>query len=153
MEWATKSQTCQKNMKKTKGRSRLGQVLWFFASPPWHQNLPLNSIYQSYPNQPTCDLQNHYVSELFTNLPALSFFGNVVDSIINPKVYNGLYMEASYNGGTPKSSILKGFFLINHPFGGTSIFGNPIWHWLSTFTTTARMAQARLAGPGFAMGS
>ena len=26
-------------------------------------------------------------------------------------------MEVSLNGGTPKSSILMGFYLINHPFG------------------------------------
>ena len=28
------------------------------------------------------------------------------------------------NGGTPKSSILIGFSIINHPFWGTTIFGN-----------------------------
>ena len=30
----------------------------------------------------------------------------------------------SVNGGTPKSSILIGFSIINHPFWGTPIFGN-----------------------------
>ena len=30
----------------------------------------------------------------------------------------------SLNGGTPKSSILLGFSIINHPFWGTFIFGN-----------------------------
>ena len=35
-----------------------------------------------------------------------------------------LYMGASENGGTPKSSILIGFSLINHPFWGAPIFGN-----------------------------
>jgi len=30
----------------------------------------------------------------------------------------------SENGGTPKSSILIGFSIINHPFWGTPIFGN-----------------------------
>ena len=33
-------------------------------------------------------------------------------------------MGVSVNGGTPKTSILIGFSLINHPFGGTPIFGN-----------------------------
>ena len=33
-------------------------------------------------------------------------------------------MGVSKNNGTPKSSILIGFSLINHPFGGTTIFGN-----------------------------
>ena len=36
-----------------------------------------------------------------------------------------LYMAVSKNrGGPPKSSILIGFSLINHPFWGTPIFGN-----------------------------
>ena len=33
-------------------------------------------------------------------------------------------MGVSKNNGTPKSSILTGFSLINHPFWGTPIFGN-----------------------------
>ena len=33
-------------------------------------------------------------------------------------------MGVSGNIGTPKSSILIGFSIINHPFWGTSIFGN-----------------------------
>ena len=33
-------------------------------------------------------------------------------------------MDVSKNRGTPKSSILIGFPLINHPFWGTTIFGN-----------------------------
>ena len=34
------------------------------------------------------------------------------------------YMSVSENSGTPKSSILIGFSIINHPFWGTPIFGN-----------------------------
>ena len=33
-------------------------------------------------------------------------------------------MDVSENSGTPKSSILIGFSIINHPFWGTPIFGN-----------------------------
>ena len=33
-------------------------------------------------------------------------------------------MDVSKKSGTPKSSILIGFFIINHPFWGTPIFGN-----------------------------
>ena len=33
-------------------------------------------------------------------------------------------MDVSINGGIPKSSILMGFSIINHPFWGTPIFGN-----------------------------
>ena len=35
-----------------------------------------------------------------------------------------LQMDVSKNSGTPKSSILIGFSIINHPFWGTPIFGN-----------------------------
>ena len=35
-----------------------------------------------------------------------------------------IYMDVSENSGTPKSSILIGFSIINHPFRGTPIFGN-----------------------------
>ena len=45
------------------------------------------------------------------------------------KIY-GLYiylchLDVSLNGVTPKSSILIGFSIINHPFWGTTILGNP----------------------------
>ena len=33
-------------------------------------------------------------------------------------------MGSSENSGTPKSSILIGFSIFNHPFWGTTIFGN-----------------------------
>ena len=33
-------------------------------------------------------------------------------------------MDVSENSGTPKSSTLIGFSIINHPFWGTPIFGN-----------------------------
>jgi len=33
-------------------------------------------------------------------------------------------MDVSKNKGNPKSSILIGFSIINHPFWGTTIFGN-----------------------------
>ena len=35
-------------------------------------------------------------------------------------------MEVSWNRGTPKSSILVGCSIINHPFWGSPIYGNPI---------------------------
>ena len=34
------------------------------------------------------------------------------------------HVDVSENSGTPNSSILIGFSIINHPFGGTPIFGN-----------------------------
>ena len=35
-----------------------------------------------------------------------------------------VHMDVSENSGTPKSSILRGFSIINHPFWGTPMFGN-----------------------------
>jgi len=35
-----------------------------------------------------------------------------------------LHMDVSKNNGIPKSSILIGFSIINHPIWGTPIFGN-----------------------------
>ena len=42
-----------------------------------------------------------------------------------PYIYSN-FMGVSKNSGTPKSSILIGFSIINHPFWGTPIFGNII---------------------------
>ena len=39
-------------------------------------------------------------------------------------VFIHLHMGVSENRGTPKSSILIGFSIINHPFWGIPIFGN-----------------------------
>ena len=40
------------------------------------------------------------------------------------KCIETLHMDVSENSGTPKSSILIGFSIINHPFWDTTIFGN-----------------------------
>ena len=39
-------------------------------------------------------------------------------------IYIYMYMGVSKNRGTPKSTILIRFSIINHPFWGTNIFGN-----------------------------
>ena len=41
------------------------------------------------------------------------------------------YMDISENRGTPKSSILIGFSIINHPFWGIPLFGNTHIHTLT----------------------
>ena len=47
------------------------------------------------------------------------------------------YMELSINGGTPKSSNLKGFSLINHLLGSTPIYGKKtICCWYFIFVNT-----------------
>ena len=46
------------------------------------------------------------------------------------------YMDVSENSGTPKSSILIGFSIINHPFWGIPIFGNThigVERWIMSF--------------------
>ena len=40
------------------------------------------------------------------------------------KICKGSHLDVSENSGTPKSSTLIGFSIINHPFWGTPIFGN-----------------------------
>ena len=40
------------------------------------------------------------------------------------KLENGFDVDVSENSGTPKSSILIGISIINHPFWGTPVFGN-----------------------------
>ena len=55
------------------------------------------------------------------------YFGELVPCLQTVKFPNlsETYMRVSINGGTPKSSTLIGFSLINHPFWGTPIYGNP----------------------------
>lgn len=44
---------------------------------------------------------------------------------VYPTLYPHVYMEASWNGGNSKASILVGLSIISHPFWGFSIYGNP----------------------------
>ena len=56
------------------------------------------------------------------------------------KVETTRNLGVSENSGTPKSSILIGFSIINHPFWGTTIFGNthkkPRGFWVVSFQHT-----------------
>ena len=54
----------------------------------------------------------------------------------SPYKPNDDYMDVSENGGTPKSSILIGISITNHPFWGNPIFGNThmqvsFWLWFA----------------------
>ena len=51
----------------------------------------------------------------------------------------------SINGGTPKSSILMGLPLINHPFGGITINGNPHMLWQCSLLPDFFRCEARAA--------
>ena len=46
-----------------------------------------------------------------------------------------VHVGVSKNRGTPKSSILIGFSIINHPFWGTPIFGNTHVCWINNPAT------------------
>jgi len=43
---------------------------------------------------------------------------------VKNKQFWSYHLDVSQNSGTPKSSILIGFSIINHPFWGIPIFGN-----------------------------
>ena len=45
-------------------------------------------------------------------------------------IYEYPYLGVSENNGTPKSSILIGFSVINHPFGVPPFSETPIFCWL-----------------------
>ncbi len=51
-------------------------------------------------------------------------------------------MDVSKNNGTPKSSALIGFSFINHPFCGTTIFGNTHMYLLSKLFLSTRYSSA-----------
>ena len=50
---------------------------------------------------------------------------------------SSLELGVSKNSGTPKSSILIGFSIINHPFLGTPIFGNTQFPFLGDSTNSS----------------
>ena len=74
----------------------------------WHQ---MNSNEMLPPLNTDMENKKHSWKEIFL-FQSMMFLGS---TWVFPKIMNG----------TPKSSILKGFSIINHPFWGTSIFGNP----------------------------
>ena len=59
---------------------------------------------------------------LFAGAMVESHHGGGYNYRLKKNIY--VYMDVSENSGTPKSSILIGFSIINHPFWGTPIFGN-----------------------------
>ena len=53
------------------------------------------------------------------------FVASISQGFSNLHNHQELEMDVSLNGGTPKSSILIGVSILNHPFWGTPIFRNP----------------------------
>jgi len=65
-----------------------------------------------------------YVRRCECALYILNIFGSMNGIKCINMIYAFLDMGVSKNRGTPKSSILIGFSITNHPFWGTTIFGN-----------------------------
>ena len=65
----------------------------------------------------------------------------MMDQIIASKMGGNHHLGVSENSGTPKSSILIGFPIKNHPFWGTSIFGNPHFHPLKSLVLWGFLSQ------------
>ena len=57
-------------------------------------------------------------------------------------------MDVSENSGTPKSSILIGFSIINPPFWGTPIFGNTLMASFEPLCPPKRLKKKNIQGPG-----
>ena len=68
-------------------------------------------------------------------------------------LYFDIYMDVSENSGTPKSSMLIGFSIINHPFWGTPIFGNTHIYILSVPLMVFSFCHQALKGFWFLAGN
>ena len=96
---------CRKNRVRSVSRLVFSRIKGSWSPDPrlWHRA----SLHQWYPQRPALVLTS------------------LVEGETVPTRYTTWYhMDVSKNNGTPKSSILIGFSIINHPCWGTSIFGN-----------------------------
>ena len=66
---------------------------------------------------------------------------------VRPKTHHDIVV--SENSGTPKSSILKGFSIINHPFWGTPIFGNTHMVVFEVLTFSSQQLSKSYKKPSF----
>ena len=67
----------------------------------------------------------HWPQHVHTlRLPVSCGFYSQLQIAVLVEICTYVYMDVSENSGTPKSSILTGFPIINHIFWGTTIFGN-----------------------------
>ena len=85
----------------------LNSLYWLMVIPPWIGN-PYNGSIKAYA-----------IGLIF---PSPTNMGNPPWELINPRSH--IWMFPKIVGFPPKSSILIGFSIINHPFWGTIIFGN-----------------------------
>ena len=103
--------------------------------------------------------QNSLISGSGNPLGFLATFGQACDHLGGNHKFPSKKcqedLDVSENSGTPKSSILIGFSIINHPFRGTPILGNtqiseaelyPPHRW-SFFSLRGRLSGSSLRGP------
>ena len=53
---------------------------------------------------------------------------NTCEVLASNALFRPMHLGVSKNSGTPKSSVLIGYSLINHPFWGTTILETPTWN-------------------------
>ena len=85
----------------------------------WLLPFVTNVIQGSIRNMSVCFLKERCVILIVLSGVLFQHLEIVVVIFVDPD-----YMDVSKNNGTPKSSILIGCSIINHPFWGTPIFGN-----------------------------
>ena len=97
----------------------------FFKVPKNQTNVHVVKTPHNLPQLGATGLQGlHGFHQTSLDVPA-------VDHVLSTIIITD-YLGVSKNSGTPKSSILIGFSIINHPFGDTPIFGNTHFHVVST---------------------
>ena len=98
----------------------LGRAAPYSSSLLWLGHLPKRSYFPSLLAPQSGTLSARQPTE-----PVASTWGRYCRPTVLLGWVLGGKIGISINGGTPKSSILMGFSLINHPFMGTSVYGTP----------------------------
>ena len=101
-----------------------GSLHWKAKKMVAHQAVVWSSNCDCHPPNPDCDESFRYQVTSFSTRYSLNHHLDAKQSPLSPVDWSFLQMGVSENSGTPKSCILIGFSIINHPFWGTSIFGN-----------------------------
>ena len=107
------------------------------------------------------DFLHQREDQFFCSLLSSPFFGRsfllpqMIQWFASTCFFSDVHMDVSENRGTPKSSILIGFLIINHPFWGTPIFGNThmliMWivFWLFTIISQSLPVSSSVWGGGW----
>ena len=107
-----------------------------------------HATFRAYFQQQKCS--KHKLQQKAENKTWVIFWGETGETTMSVLLQNSLpwrwkilwinqkVMGVSKNSGTPKSSILIRFSIINHPFWGTPIFGNTLIESCKTSSSVAR---------------